>query len=396
MTARWHFGRMSRLILAFGAGVVPASDVTAQSSPPPPPPTIVWDRATAAGATSAVRVENVPLAMLDQIKNHEGSSPSLTVHLADADGSVPPDRPPILGAYRVLDGTTLRFTPRFPLDATRRYRATFDPDGPAGPARPTLSDRPATPQVPATPTLVTRIEPTGDRLPANLLKFYVHFSAPMGRGDAYDHLRLADAAGKPLDRPFLELGEELWDPTQTRLTVLLDPGRIKRGLRPHEELGPIFAADQTYTLQIDPTWCDATGKPLGAPASKRFTTTPADETSPDPKTWAITAPHAGSTDPLVVRFQDTLDRATVASGLTLLDPQGVEVRGAAEALLDGTGWQFAPARAWVEGAYTLMINPDLEDLAGNSIRRPFEVDVQRDVPVIPEVNQVRLPVVIRR
>ena len=31
--------------------------------------------------------------------------------------------------------------------------------------------------------------------------------------------------------------------------------------------------------------------------------------SPDPKTWAIDAPRAGTRDPLVVRFPESLDRA---------------------------------------------------------------------------------------
>lgn len=399
MIALKRSGWVLNFLLAIGAGLMPASAGAAQASLTPAPPTIVWIKATASQATIAVRVEDVPPMTLGKIQgdgDRADRSVYLAVRVADPDGSVPADRPPILGAYRVLDAKTLQFTPRFPLDATRGYQAAFDPDGPAGPARPTLSDRPVAPQVPAAPTLVTRIEPTGDRLPANLLKFYVHFSAPMGRGAAYDHLRLVDAAGKPLDHPFLELGEELWDPTQTRLTVLLDPGRIKRGLRPHEELGPIFAADQTYTLQINPTWRDAIGQLLGAPASKRFTTTLADETSPDPKNWAITLPRAGSTDLLIVRFQGTLDRATVASGLTLLDLRGGIALGVAEATLDGTAWRFTPEVAWPAGTYHLAVATDLEDLAGNSIRRPFEVDVQRDIPVIHDATQVRLPISIAR
>ena len=36
----------------------------------------------------------------------------------------------------------------------------------------------------------------------------------MGRGEAYEHIRIIGMrTGKPLVRPFLELGEELWDPT---------------------------------------------------------------------------------------------------------------------------------------------------------------------------------------
>ena len=338
----------------------------------------------------------VESATLDALRGAPPADPRwgsiLAVHLADADGSVPAGRPALAGAYRV-EGAALRFTPRFPLAPTRPYRAILDPDGPAGPLPPAAFARPAAPEPPARPTVVSRIEPAADCLPANLLRFSIHFDAPMGRGAAYDHLTLLDAAGKPLDHPFLELGEELWDPTGTRLTVLLDPGRIKRGLVPRQELGPILHPGRTYALRVDPAWRDAAGHPLAAAASKTFATVAEDDASPSPKSWAITPPRAGSTDPLVVRFGDILDRATVATNLTLLDPSGVELPGTALADLDGTGWRLTPDRPWAAGTYHLAINPDLEDLAGNSVRRPFEVDVQRDVPATaPAVDLVRLPV----
>ena len=52
------------------------------------------------------------------------------------------------------------------------------------------------------PTVVTQVYPTADRLPENQLKFYLHFSAPMSRGDVYKHIKLLDDKGKPLDLPF--------------------------------------------------------------------------------------------------------------------------------------------------------------------------------------------------
>ena len=38
-------------------------------------------------------------------------------------------------------------------------------------------------------------------------------------------------------------------------------------------------------------------------------------------------------------------------------------------------WQFTPTAAWEAGPYQLVADTRLEDLAGNSIARPFEVDV---------------------
>src|SRR5260370_1316673 len=83
------------------------------------------------------------------------------------------------------------------------------------------------------------VDRTGERWPENDLKFYIHFSAPMSRGDSYKRIKLPDEKGKALDMPFLELDQDLWDSAAQRLTVFCDPGRIKRGLKPREEFGPV-------------------------------------------------------------------------------------------------------------------------------------------------------------
>ena len=62
-----------------------------------------------------------------------------------------------------------------------------------------------------------------------------YFDAPMSRGEAYRHIHLVDAkTGREVEAPFLELGEELWDGDFRRFTLLCDPGRVKRGLKPRE------------------------------------------------------------------------------------------------------------------------------------------------------------------
>ena len=49
-------------------------------------------------------------------------------------------------------------------------------------------------------TVVEEIYPTADVLPENHLKFYLHFSAPMSRGEAYLRVHLLDEAGKRMGR----------------------------------------------------------------------------------------------------------------------------------------------------------------------------------------------------
>ena len=212
------------------------------------------------------------------------------------------DRRSMLGSYRVEDGL-VRFRPRFPLERGLTYEAVFDPSklpgaGDRTPDAPPIV-APLTLEAPsnvATTSLV-RVDPAVATLPENLLKFYLTFSAPMSRGQAYDRVHLLDASGKAIDFPFLELGEELWDPSGTRLTLLFDPGRIKTGLKPREEAGPALEAGKSYTLVVDEAWPDAQGRPLLRGIRKPFRVGPADHTSPDPASWTIRAPKGRLTRP---------------------------------------------------------------------------------------------------
>src|SRR5437762_8966838 len=98
----------------------------------------------------------------------------------------------------------------------------------------------------------------------------------MRRGHIYEHIRLLDHAGKDVELPFLEINEELWNPDMTRLTLFIDPGRIKRGVKPLEEVGPALENGKRFTLSIDSAWQDAQGQPLKAGFQKTFRVGPTD------------------------------------------------------------------------------------------------------------------------
>ena len=229
---------------------------------------------------------------------------------------------------------------------------------------------------PQTPTTqVVRVSPSREVVPENLLKLYIEFSAPMSFGEAYEHLKLLDGSGKPLDLPFLELGEELWDPRGMRLTLLFDPGRIKRGLKPREELGPVLEEGKSYTFVLDPGWHDAKGTPLKAGFRKRFRVGPPDMTTPDPTSWRIDPPGLGTTEPLVIRFPESLDRAMLGRVLVVTDATDKLRAGKITIGEEETSWSFVPETPWRAGTHALLVDKTLEDLAGNSVDRPFEVDV---------------------
>jgi hypothetical protein len=288
-----------------------------------------------------------------------------------------PDPPPVAGEYSVVDGA-VRFTPRFPLQPGMRYRAVYRPASGEGDDQRAIIEEFAIPaRNTAAAARVVAIFPSAATLPENQLKFYIHFTVAMSRGGAYEHLQLLDGEGKPVDLPFLELAEELWNPTGDRLTLLLDPGRVKQELLPREEVGPVLVAGRHYTLVVDRNWRDAAGQPLAAESRKSFAVTVADEICPNPKKWRLTVPQAGSRSPLVVRFGESLDHALLERMLWVADEEVERVRGDIKIGESESSWQFQPQQPWQAGRYRLMADTLLEDLAGNSVARKFELDARR-------------------
>jgi hypothetical protein len=380
-------------------GALPASETTAAGEDDRPATglRLLWkaqpDRPEKA-AVEVVGADPAALRLLARTKlTVEHWNTFFFVRVIPAAEAKASDQPPLWGSYK-LTGDVIRFEPRFPLEPGMRYRAEFDParlealattvaeEGyrSANPGRSTTrlsADYSPRKKKPAEATTqVAAIFPSRDLLPENLLRFYIVFSAPMSRGEAYDRITLVnEATGKKVDAPFLELGEELWSPDGVRFTLLFDPGRIKRGLKPREEMGPVLQAGNAYSLVIDRHWLDASGNPLKAEFRKTFRVGPPDETSPDPKKWSMDAPRAGTRDPLVVRFPESLDRALLDRLIWVESTEAKVVAGQISLETAETTWRFTPASPWREGAHRLVVGTELEDLAGNSVARPFEVDV---------------------
>ncbi len=300
------------------------------------------------------------------------------------------ERPAMLGHYS-LENERLLFTPRFALEPGVRYRAVFRAGARAGEGT-TLSEEFELPAAPdRAPAKIAAVFPSSDRLPENQLKFYLHFSAAMSRGEAYDRVHLLAAGGRPVELPFLELGEELWDPRGRRFTLLFDPGRIKRGLKPREEAGPTLEEGKTYTLVVDAAWRDAAGRPLAGQLRKTFSVGPPDDVSPDPANWKLKPPRAGEHEPLEARFPEPLDHALLERQLWVETDEGRPLAGSIAIDQQETRWRFTLRDVWKPGRYQLVVVKTLEDLAGNSVGRPFEVDELK--PVTREVasEEVRLP-----
>jgi hypothetical protein len=291
----------------------------------------------------------------------------------------------MLGTY-LVQGGKLVFQPRFPLAAGVRYRAVFRTPG-GSPVEASF-DGPKKDLAPS--ARVERIYPSTDVFPMNVLKFYVLFSEPMSRGEAWKRIHLLDENGKAIESVFVEIEQELWDPAYRRLTVLFDPGRIKRGLVPNQQMGTPIVEGKKYTLVIDREFHDARGAPLLEGFRKSFRGGPADRTPPDPKQWRLTEPKAGTRDALVVNFPDPMDSALLQRLLEVSGASGA-IRGTVTLDRQETQWLFTPADPWKAGDYKLVADTGLEDLAGNRIGREFDVDTKEHPPDPNRPPKVSLP-----
>ena len=295
----------------------------------------------------------------------------------------------------------LRFTPRFPFDPGQRYDVRLDPSRlPSSSAAAAWRSQiirtsvalPA-PEGRAT-TRVVAVFPGADDVPENLLRMYIVFSAPMSLGGASGHVQLLDEHERVVEDPFLPLDVDLWNDNRTRYTVLFDPGRVKRGILPNEEMGRALAAGRRYTLVVDDGWRDAAGQKLAAPFRRSFRAGPPADHALDPQAWRIEAPLAQTRDPLLVTFPASLDHALLQRALTV-SLNGERVTGDVQTDAGETRWLFSPAAPWRAGEYQLHASSILEDVAGNRIGRPFEVEELAAGRLRSEARSAALPFRVR-
>lgn len=304
------------------------------------------------------------------------------------------DLPAVLGEHSI-EGTDLRFTPKFPPSPGVRYRVAFRPETLPRGGDPIATSLEIPPQDMSPTTVLSQIYPSGDVVPENLLKFYLHFSAPMSAGHIYDHIHLRDEAGQDVELPFLEIDEELWDPAMKRLTLFIDPGRIKREVKPLEDIGPALVAGAKYTLVINAAWTDARGAPLRETFTKHFVVGPPDREPLNPAKWKLAIPRAGTREPIQITFPEPMDEALTRRVIALVDSAKRSVGGEVALEANETRWAFTPREAWRRGSYQVIAGASLEDLAGNNVGKAFEVDIFETARSPRESKPTEIPWEIR-
>lgn len=214
---------------------------------------------------------------------------------------------------------------------------------------------------------VISIYPSSNELPENLLRFYIYFNTPMQKGQALKYIQLVDSAGNIDAHAFMEFKQELWSPDGKRLTVLFDPGRIKRGVSTNLEMGPALLNGKRYQLKISNEWKDVYGQPLSQEKTKSFLVKNAYRHQIEIINWRLSEPKANSYDELSIHFDRVMDHALIQSMLQLEDEENNLIDGHWEILEGEQRIQFIPEVKWQKGNYQIVFDSRLEDVAGNNL-----------------------------
>jgi hypothetical protein len=337
---------------------------------------------------AAIRITGLTMSQRQALEG--GRAKGILVTAAPADAPIA-DLTSLAGRW-ATHGDTVVFRPRFRPRGGLTLRLAIDTALLAGRGSATLLVRetvlPDDAVSGAEPGLLA-IHPGADSVPENMLRFYFEFATPMRPGEALQRIRLLTTDGSEVTSAFLDVSQELWDPTGRRLTLLFDPGRVKRGIRTNLELGRPLRAGRRYRLEVDAGWPDQRGRSLGRAAAKAFLAVSADEHGPDPSRWRIEPPAIGSRDPLVVRLEAPVDHALAERLIAVTDDAGQSIAGEATIDSDDRVWRFVPAARWLAGPHQLMVSPELEDAAGNRPGRAFDRDIASTASAGPPPQLVR-------
>ena len=147
---------------------------------------------------------------------------------------------------------------------------------------------------------------------------------------------------EPLEGVFLAMEPELGDRERRRLTLLLDPGRIKRGLVPNAEAGYPLIQGVSVIVTVYTEFRDAAGRPMTAGVERHYEIDPPVRARVNTLGWRYHCPTVGSTDSLTVEVGRPFDQALLKHTLWVHDPAGVPLNGRGTVASGERCWRFEP------------------------------------------------------
>ncbi len=212
---------------------------------------------------------------------------------------------------------------------------------------------------------IVAVEPSAPVLPASTLRLYVHFDQSARGWVRTQDLELRQADGTPVVAAFMNLGQDLWSADGRRLTVLFDPGRVKRDVSgPGAEAAPLQAG-RSYQVLI-------------GTYRQSFLAGPAVRQPLAAEAWHVEAPLAGARAEVVLVFDRVMDAGLAASQIAVRNAHGNLVGGSGWLDAAGTRWRFKPDRPWRAGPHRIELRAALEDVTGNRLGEALDRPVEQD------------------
>jgi len=303
------------------------------------------------------------------------------------------ENPPMLGEF-ILEADRIIFIPRFLPDPSITYLVKF--------SFPKLSsflkeeigyeeiymDEFVLDVPESNATSVILLTPDSSVLPANVLRTYIYFSAPMGFQNPYEHIEIYEMDQRLKD-PFVVVPEGLWNEDRTRLTLLFHPGRIKQGVGPNMTQGSIFEEGRTYRLVINQEWKDANGNALENSYESSFTAGPEIREQIRYKQWTLTPSADGSRSTLIVETNHPIDEG-IAQRMLSVRPKNGELLQTETEFVSPTKialhWNIVSSEV-----FELLIDPRLEDICGNTPLNRFDYELgKRKVSTEPLIRDFEM------
>jgi hypothetical protein len=213
----------------------------------------------------------------------------------------------------------------------------------------------------------------------------------MQRGRVRAEISLLGFDGEPVPDVLYRAPIDLWDRSMRCLTILLDPGRLKRGVGPNRTLGPPLKIDQVYTLAVGAGMTDLSGNQLPETVYKRFRVIDAVREPIAVEQWKIVPPVISSRQLLVLMFPRPLDWALLSNTITIASNSERPIDGQIEIDQHERRWSFTPTSPWAAGSYHVRVASNLEDVCGNSVIAAFDRPLRSGSDLADEVADRSIP-----
>ena len=187
-----------------------------------------------------------------------------------------------------------------------------------------------------------------------------------------NHIKLTRDDGKNITGVFFENQYELWNEDRTKVTLIVDPGRVKTGLLAHNVLGRAFDEGVTYCLVVDSLLVDFNNEKLNRRFIKKFIAVSEDTTAPNLTNWSVTCPPANTREVFTINLNDKVDHISAKTFIKIIDDNERIMEGEITLGKNESLWIFKPKLKWQKGNYKLIVNSRLEDIAANTLNGIFD------------------------